>query len=153
MGLTALSLAGNAFAADAPGWDPVVVREARGTFEDVRERVVFAIENRGLVVGHTSKIGEMLERTGRDLGITTRTYGDVEVIEFCSATLSREVTDADPRYVAYCPYGVAVYTLLDEPGIVYVGYRRPVAPGPGPLADALSRAEALLREIVDESVE
>jgi uncharacterized protein (DUF302 family) len=148
-----LALRPSAVPAADDSLEPVVVRRVAGSFDDVRERVVFAIENRGLVVGHASKIGEMLARTGRDLGIATSTYGDAEVIEFCSAVLSREVTDADPRFVAYCPYGIAVYTLAAEPGAVYVGYRRPLAPGPGPLAEALARAETLLAEIVADAGE
>jgi hypothetical protein len=48
----------------------VVARSARGTFDDVKERLVFALENRGLVITYTAKVGDMLERTGRDIGKT-----------------------------------------------------------------------------------
>jgi len=68
---------------------PVVqLRTVKGTFADVRERVVMALENRGLVINYNAKIGDMLERTGRDLGRERRIYGNAEVIEFCSARLS-----------------------------------------------------------------
>ena len=46
----------------------VVVRAIEGSFEEIRERVAFAVESQGLVVDHTAKVGAMLERTGKDLG-------------------------------------------------------------------------------------
>ena len=67
----------------------VVVRGAKGEFKEVKERVLHAIENRGLVLNYTARIGAMLERTGKDLGAARRVYGDAELLEFCSAKVSR----------------------------------------------------------------
>ena len=79
---------------------------ARGSFDDVKQQLVLAIENRGLIVNHESKVGEMLERTGKDLGVGNRIYVRAEVLEFCSAALSRQVMEADARLLALCPYGL-----------------------------------------------
>jgi hypothetical protein len=56
--------------------------------------------------------------------------------------------------VAFCPYAITLYSLDAEPGAVYVGYRRPLAPGANAgLAAALQRAEALLAAIVTSAIE
>lgn len=96
---------------------------ANGTFADVKEDLVAAIEQRGLVVNYTAHVGDMLERTGRDLGKTGKIYGRAEVIEFCSATVSRAMMEADPLNLAYCPYTIAVYTLPGRPGVVHLARR------------------------------
>lgn len=135
--------------------DPVVFRSVPGSYADLRERVVLAIEGRGLSPGSAANIAEMLDRTGRDLGITERTFAAAEVIQFCSSVLSREVTAFDPRFVAYCPYAITLYELAAEPGRVWVGYRRTLPPREAPpaLRAALERADALLESIVREALE
>jgi uncharacterized protein (DUF302 family) len=140
--------------ADAGTQEAVVMHRVAGTYADLRERVVFAIEEKGLVVGHVAKIGEMLRRTAAELKESPPPFADAEVIEFCSARLSRDVTLADARYVAFCPYAITLYSLDAEPGAVYVGYRRPLAPGANAgLAAALQRAEALLAAIVASAID
>lgn len=127
----------------------VVEVTASGSFDDVKQQLVLAIENRGLVVNHESKVGEMLERTGKDLGATTAIYARAEVLEFCSAALSRLAMEADPRLLAFCPYGVGIYTLPTEAGKVHLVYRRPQYDGPA--NDALRRIDQLLHDIVQEA--
>jgi uncharacterized protein (DUF302 family) len=140
--------------ADAQPLEAVVTHRVAGTYADLRERVVFAIEENGLVVGHVAKIGEMLRRTAAELKESPPPFAEAEVIEFCSARLSRDVTLADPRYLAFCPYAISLYSLEADPGVVHVGYRRPLAPGANAaLAAALQRAEALLAGIVASAIE
>ena len=131
--------------------DAVVEVSARGSFEDVKQMLVLAIENRGLVVNHQSQVGEMLERTGKDLGASKRIYERAELVEFCSANLSRQVMEADPRLLAFCPFGVGIYTLPDEPGTVHLVYRRPRLDGDGRAARALRQVDQLLHDIVQEA--
>ncbi len=130
----------------------VEVRAIEGNFEEIRERVVFAVQSQGLVVDHTSKVGEMLARTGKDLGETNQIFGNAEVLEFCSALVSRRMVEADPQLLAFCPYGIAVYTLPGKPQTTYVSYRRMVSnlATPGQKA-VLERVEALLEAIVEEA--
>lgn len=133
------------------------VRVASGEFVDIRERVVMALENRGLVLSYTARVGDMLERTGRDLGDDKPIYGKAEVLEFCSAAISRETMAADPRNIVFCPYAIAVYTLPQAPHTVYLAYRVPVA------SDAVSRnaasvralrkVEKLLADVVNEAMQ
>ena len=67
----ALCFCAGAAGAAMPG---VTVQSLKADYDDVKERVVMAIENRGLVVDHTARVGEMLERTGKDLGRDRRIY-------------------------------------------------------------------------------
>jgi uncharacterized protein (DUF302 family) len=89
----------------------------------------------------------MLERTGQDLGAVQQIYSRAEVMEFCSATLSRKVMETDPRLLAFCPFGIGIYTLPGEADQVHVVYRRLRLETPGPAADALQRVEQLLHDI------
>jgi uncharacterized protein (DUF302 family) len=137
-----------AFAASAEA----VVRSTKGEFNEVKERVLQAIENRGLVLNFTARIGAMLERTGKDIGNARRIYGDAEMLEFCSARASRDTMEADPRNIVFCPYSIAVYTLPKEKDRVYVAYRRVGAPGTGQSAKSLAAVDKLLADIVAEAL-
>ena len=131
--------------------EAVIEVKARGSFDDVKQMLVLTIENRGLVVNHESQVGQMLERTGRDIGASKRVYEKAEVVEFCSANLSRQVMEADPRLLAFCPFGIGIYTLPDEPGTVHLVYRRPRLDGDGKAAQALKQVDQLLHDIVQEA--
>lgn len=127
------------------------MRVVRGGFDDVRERLVMALENRGLVINYTARIGAMLERTGRDLGRDKPVYGKAEVLEFCSARISRDTMDADPHNIVFCPYAIAVYTLPAAPGTVYLSYRMPARAGSAESVRALGAVAKLLEDIVGEA--
>ena len=94
----------------------------------------------------------MLERTGKDLGATNRIYGKAEVLEFCSALMSRRMVEADAQLLAFCPYGIAIYTLPDDPATTYVAYRRMATAAVSAVQrPVLEQVEALLAAIVDEA--
>jgi uncharacterized protein (DUF302 family) len=116
-------LAGLLIALSAAAKDGAKVVAVKGEFADVKEDVVAAIQQRGLVINFVAHVGDMLERTGRDLGKTKRVYDNAEVVEFCSATASRAMMEADPRNLVYCPYTIAVYTLPGKSGTVYLARR------------------------------
>lgn len=150
--LMSLILGFSVLAQNAAADGAVVVRTIEGGFDEIRERVEFAVQSQGLVVDHSSKVGDMLARTGKDLGETTRVFGEAEVLEFCSALVSRRMVEADPQLLAFCPYGIAVYTLPDQPEITYVSYRRLATDLALPKQRAvLERVEALLEAIVEEA--
>ena len=122
-------------------------------FEDVLEDLKLAIEGRGLVVDHQAFIGRMLERTGKDVGSARRLYADAQAFTFCSAALSRKTMEADPVNVALCPYALVVYARADEPGRVFVAYRRPWRQeGSARSHAALKEVEALLDGIAREAL-
>jgi uncharacterized protein (DUF302 family) len=133
-------------AAVAAAEGSIAVRSVKGSFEDVRDRVQAAIENRGLTLNYTARIGAMLERTGKDLGATRRVFEHADAFEFCSAKVSRETMEADPHNIAFCPYVINVYVLPAEPGRVYVSYRR------FPDRKGMRPAARLVEEIVAEAL-
>lgn len=135
---------------DATHYVTRYAKEAK--FDTVKDDLVLAIQNRGLVVDHTSYIHNMLERTGKDLGTTTTIYVNGIAYSFCSAVVSRKTMEADPHNIAFCPYTIAVYTPVNEPGKVYVAYRRPPLVGSEASAAALKEVENLLDGIAREAL-
>ena len=76
-----------------------------------------------MYINNVMHMGEMLERTGKDLGLGEPIYTRAESIEFCSAILSREMTSEDPARIVNCPFIISVYTLPDREGTTFVAYR------------------------------
>lgn len=138
-----------AFAAD----DYRVTQSVAAKFEDVRDNLANAITNQGLVINNVSHIGDMLLRTGKDVGDRDPVFLNAEIYEFCSATVSRESMKADPHSIVFCPYGIAVYVLPSEPNKVYLSYRKPVASGSPQSKKALKSLEKLMSDIVREAME
>jgi uncharacterized protein (DUF302 family) len=124
--------------------DWMVKRKVAGNFADTRDAVVMAIENRGLVINYTSHMADMLNRTGADLGATRQIFVQAEIIEFCSAGLSRKMLELDPHNIVMCPFAISVYTLPGEAGTTWVSYRQPKGA-------AASLISLLLRDIAAEA--
>ena len=124
--------------------DWTVRQRSAQPFADVREALTLAIENRGLVINYTSHIADMLARTGADIGASKQVFGQAEIIEFCSAKLSRQMMEADPHNIVLCPFAIAIYTLPGEAGQTWISWRRPQG-------GAAAIVEPLLREIADEA--
>lgn len=108
---------------------PAVAQDAPVTYvvEDSFDNVAFAVESAivgaGLVIDHVSHTGEMLERTRADVGSDKVLFTQADVFSFCSATVSRQVMEADLTNVQHCPYGIFVYETPDQPGAITVGHR------------------------------
>jgi len=96
-----------------------------GNYADVRVDLDYAITGLGIKVNGVSHISDMLTRTGKDIGRTKKVYEHAEAIQFCSATLSRNMMEADPLNIVFCPYIIYIYSLPNEKNIVYLGYRKP----------------------------
>lgn len=91
-----------------------------GSFDDATFSVESAIIGKGLVIDYVSHTGEMLSRTGGDVGSDTELFAAADIFVFCSASVSRAVMEVDPMNIAYCPYGIFVAERGDE---VMIGYR------------------------------
>jgi uncharacterized protein (DUF302 family) len=92
------------------------------TYDDVVFGLESAITNRGLVIDHVSHVGDMLERTRADVGSDVVLFQSAQVFSFCSAQLSREVMEADPMNISFCPYNIFVAQLPDT-NEVSIGFR------------------------------
>ena len=125
----------------------------QGNFEDVRDDVELAITDRGMKINNVSHIGNMLARTGKDIGDSRKIFEQAEALEFCSAVVSRRMMEADPHNIVFCPYIIYVYTLPGEKNRVYVAFRRPQPVGSPESRAALATVEKMLTGIVADAIE
>jgi len=125
----------------------------RGSFADVREAVEMAITGRGYVINNVSHIGEMLERTGKDLGGGKQIFLNAEALEFCSATVSRMMMESDPDNIVFCPYIISIYVLPGKPDEVRVAYRKTQMVGSHASQQSLEAVNKLLSEIIAEALQ
>ena len=114
-----------------------------GTFDDATFAVETAIVGQGLVIDYVSHVGEMLERTKADVGSDKTIFAAADIFVFCSANISRQVMEADPLNIGYCPYGIFV---AEREGAVQIGYRT-YPDGP------MDAVEDLLASIVADAAE
>ena len=131
---------------------PIAVRTKKAAYDDVKFELTNAIINRGLVVDFNGQISKMLERTGADVGSAKPIFKQAEYFTFCSAKLSRQMMEADPLSVGFCPYVVFVYETAGSPGTTHVGFRRLPLAGSIASKTALGEINTLLEGIVAEAV-
>ena len=147
----ALLFAGSVHGALAAG-DYMTVFTKTGSFDYVREAVEMAITDRGMVVNNVSHVGEMLERTGKDLGETRKIFLKADVLEFCSAVVSRKMMEPDPDNIVFCPYTISVYVVPEKPDEVRVAFRKPQLVGSPDSLKALKAVDDLLSGIVKDAL-
>lgn len=110
-------------------WTSLAVAQENITYttDESFDDVVFGLENaildEGLIIEGVSRVGEMLERTGPDVGSEVTVFLAADVYSFCSARLSRKVMEADPMNLQYCPYTIFVAQLPDAPDETIIGFR------------------------------
>jgi len=121
----------------------VVTQPFNGSFEDATFAVENAIVGEGLVIDFTSHVGEMLARTGADVGSDVKIFDAADIFLFCSAQVSREVMEANPMNIAHCPYSIFV---ADQDGEVVIGHRT------YPQGE-MQKVQALLDGIVQSALE
>jgi uncharacterized protein (DUF302 family) len=122
--------------------DDAFVYTFEGSFEDATFAVESAIVGEGLVIDHVSHVGEMLNRTGADVGSDKMIFTNADIFLFCSAVVSRQVMEADPMNITHCPYGIFVMETADG---VMVGHKD--------YPDGSMQAvENLMQQIVAEAV-
>lgn len=136
-GLLSLTFAGFGNAGDTS-----TVYEFDGSFEDATFSVESAIVSKGLVIDYVSHTGEMLNRTGADIGSDVKLFEAADIFVFCSAVVSRKVMEIDPMNIAHCPYGIFV---AEREGKVMVGYRNYPA-------GAMQEVQGLLDSIAQDAL-
>jgi uncharacterized protein (DUF302 family) len=114
--LSLLALSGAAVA------EEMVTYSTEQSFDDVAFGLENAILDEGLVIDSTSHVGAMLERTREDVGSDVVLFEAADAYSFCSAKLSREVMEADPMNIAYCPYDIFVARIAGSDETL-IGYR------------------------------
>ena len=135
----AIFLATPTFAQDVTSW---VVNDS---FENVTFSVESAILDKGLTIDSVSHVGEMLERTRVDIGSEITLYSEGIAYSFCSASVSRNVMEADIMNIAFCPYGIFVFSTPENPDETTVGHR--IMPG-----DSMTPVNDMLDAIILDAV-
>ena len=113
-----------------------------GTFEDATFAVESAIVGQGLVIDYVSHVGDMLNRTGADVGSDAVLFKNADIFLFCSAVVSRQVMEADPLNITFCPYGI--FVMENEDGVI-VGHKDYPE-------GAMQKVEDLMQQIVAEAI-
>lgn len=139
--------------AGSPRSDYMKLYTVEDDFENVRVDIEMAITERGMIINNVSHIGNMLARTGKDLGAGKKIFRQAEALEFCSATISRRMMETDPHNIVFCPYIIAIYTLPGEDNKVYVAFRRPLLVGSPESRQSLQAVEKLLEEIIADATQ
>lgn len=122
-------------------------------FADVKDEIILALTERGNVINNTSHISDMLQRTGKDTGAQQQVYVQAEALEFCSATLSRNMLAIDPHSIIYCPYIIAIYVVPQQPSIVHVAFRQFDQVADKAARQSLVDVEHFLREIIQQALD
>lgn len=110
-------------------------------FRSAREALYEAIEGEGLVVGNALPFSQMLERTGQ-----ANPYREAEIVQFCSASLARQMVGEDAGQIVFCPLAIAFYVTTANPSVVVMAYR-----APGDESPAKVQAGALLGRLVERA--
>jgi uncharacterized protein (DUF302 family) len=118
----------------------VVTYDFDGSFEDGTFAIENAIINRGLVIDFVSHVGDMLNRTGTDVGSDVEIFANADIFLFCSAAVSRSVMEADPMNIVHCPYNIFVAETAD--GVIF-GHR---AYPDGPMQEVEALLDAIILE-------
>jgi uncharacterized protein (DUF302 family) len=130
---------------------PVVVYPAAEEYDLVKENLELAITDRGMLISGTLHVGDMLNRTGKDLGFPKAVFKNAESIEFCSALMSHRMMSADASNLVLCPFTLAVYIKTAEPDQVYVAYRKPLLAGES--AELAKAVTEMLDDIAREAIQ
>ena len=153
----AVLLLGPSFAAAPSMAEPLVSKDDRVVLirsEQAVDDAIFALEQailgKGLVIDYKSHVGDMLERTGKDVGSSVKLFDRAEIFVFCSASLSRAAMEEDIASVGLCPYSVFAFAHPGEKDVSYVGYRR-LSKADMAKDSALRKVDALLQEIAEEA--
>ena len=128
------------------------IYESESAFEDVMEGLKMAIQERGMYINNIMHMDEMLERTGKDLGLGGKLYEHAESVEFCSAVLSRKMVTENPARIVNCPFTISVYTLPGEEGKTHVVHREiPVAEAQ--VSEVMTEVAQMLKGVASAAAE
>jgi uncharacterized protein (DUF302 family) len=123
------------------------VYSTEGLYHNVREDLVSAIKDEGLVISYTAHLASMLRRTADATGAVKQVYDNAESLLFCSSELTYELTLSNPHNITLCPYSISIYTLSAKPDTVHLSIRAPELEQPDYAA-----AHQLLEQIISATL-
>lgn len=116
------------------------------SLEDIEFALESAILDMGLAIDFVSHTGAMLERTREDVGSDVVLFTGATIYNFCSATVSRQVMEADLNNIIYCPYSIFAYSTPENPEETVIGHQ--LYPG-----HSMQPANDLLGQIIANALE
>lgn len=121
------------------------------SYEEAKDGVEMGITNLGLIISGTMHISDMLNRTGKDIGIEKPIYKNAEGIEFCSAIHSHKMSQAHPSNIAMCPFTIVVYEKNDAPDKTFLAFREVKLMGDGAAVEAeiFDLLEGVVKEVTE----
>ncbi|MBT3195497.1 MAG: DUF302 domain-containing protein [Candidatus Ruthia sp.] len=96
-------------------------------YQDVRDDLVDAVKGKGLNIAGVFHASEMLSNTKSVFNFRKNIYKNAEIIEFCSAGISHDISRANHLNILLCPFKIAVFNLEKDPKKVYVVWAAPEA--------------------------
>ncbi|MEP1472935.1 MAG: hypothetical protein ABJK20_10400 [Halieaceae bacterium] len=123
------------------------VYSINGNYEDVKIDLVDAIESRGIVISYVAHAASMLQRTSEAVGAVGKAYDRADILLFCKADLTYQLTIKNPHNLALCPYSVSIYTLAGDWENVYLSIR-----APEPNVPEYGAVHQLLIDIIDDTI-
>ncbi|MBT4522250.1 MAG: hypothetical protein HOC23_19805 [Halieaceae bacterium] len=118
-----------------------------GAYQDVKSDLTDAIESRGIVISYVAHAANMLERTADVVNASSRAYDNADILLFCKADLTYNLTQSNPHNLVLCPYSISIYTLAGKPNTVHLSIRRPDLQ-----VAAYAAIHSLLEEIIAEAL-
>ncbi len=130
---------------------PVRSFKVEGDFADVLDSVKTAIVGKGINIAHTLPASDMLNRTGEAFGITENVFIAAETVEFCSASISHQLAQANYENILLCPFTISIYVLTADPKHVYLSYRRPFTLPDENSGAAVQKVVQLIESVISEA--
>lgn len=103
----------------------IITQKVEGKYLEVVQSLRSAILGKGINIAHELHASDMLQRTAPAYGYSKSVYSNAEILEFCSAALSQKLSRIHPANIVMCPFTIGVYSLTDEPNVVYINYQIP----------------------------
>ncbi|MBT3276401.1 hypothetical protein [Candidatus Thioglobus sp.] len=94
------------------------------SYEDVRDNLVDAIEEKALNISKIYHASDMLNRTKDSISNAKEIYHQAEIIEFCSASISHQLVLANHLNISACPFKIALYTLSNNSKQTHLVYTK-----------------------------
>lgn len=144
-----------AHAAESKGFKAV---QTKGDFDTVFVDLQDAIINKGYTIDYIGHFNQMLKRTSKAVGSVTEKgspspYKNARFMQFCSAKLTHEAVSANPQNIMICPYVVFIYEENSNPGVIHIGYRRPVAGPSKRTRKVFEKIETMLTSVLNDAIQ
>lgn len=119
-------------------------------YQDVRDDILDSVRGKGINIAGVFHASKMLNNTKGVFNFRRNVYKNAEIIEFCSARISHEISRANPLNILLCPFKIAVFNLEKNPDNIHVVYALPETTDKKS-KKAIRKIEGLIRSIIEDA--